>query len=190
MEPIGKGVHMPEMDIEVVDYGPQEIDEVISQEFVDDIASRAETFLEENNKLDSAIFIYTKNKKLLQLIPEDFNNPEKKMATFAFIEKIYADCHAVCTVDSLFVVWLNKDETPDPSVDIKEIGDECILVKLRTRDGRYWIRQRVFTRDVINGKETIILNPDTNQSSYKDIGSELVADILDPWRESGPAPVR
>jgi hypothetical protein len=187
---VKKGVPMPEMEIEVVDYGPQKIEDVISQEFVDGIADRAEIFLEENNELDSAIFIYTKGKKLLQLMPEDFNNPEKKAATFAFIEKIYADCHAICTVDNLFVVQLNKEEALDPFADVEAVGDECILVKLRTRDGRYWIRQRLFTRDIIKGKEVITLNSNIDRGSYKDIGGELLADVLDPWRESGPAPVR
>ena len=180
---------MPEIEMEVIDYGPQEIEDVICKEFIDDIAERAEEHLERDGQIEPAFFIYTKNKKLLQLKPE-IHSVEETAAVFAAIEKIYADCHAVCIVNNAFVVNIREDEVQGLSVNPEEVGQECLLIHLKTRDGRFWLRQRTYYRDRIDGKEVVIFDTDIEQGSYKDPGTEFISNVLDPWRESGPAPVR
>ena len=187
-----------EIDIEVIDYGIKEIDEIINKEFVDNLAERAEKHLERDGFLDPAFFVYTKNKKLLQLIPV-INNRENLKGVVATIESIYADCNALCTIHDVYVISIGEDEDTEyedskyinPStIDYENEGQTCILIQLQVRDGRFWIRQRAYQTIQDGDTKYITFDADIIEGSHKDKHTELIHNVIDPWKESGPAPVR
>ena len=178
---------MPTIDIEVVDYGPKELDEVISSGFIDSVTTQAEEHLKTDGHLDTTIFIYTANKHLLQLMP-DLNDIAGTLTVFSAIEGMYPDCLAFCMVNDGYVIFREEGDSLglERDVALDEEGDECVIVQLRVRDGRFWVRQRIYHRHM----DEIILDDTRAEGSHSDRQSELYGSILDPWRESGPAPVR
>ena len=176
---------MPTLDIDAIDYGPKELDEILSSDFVDDIATQAEEHLKKDGHLDTVVFIYTVNKHLLQLTP-DMNDVAGVMTVFSAIEGMYSDCLAFCMVNDGYVVLRGEGDVLEENVDLDEDGTECLLVQMRVRDGRFWIKQHVYHRD---GDE-VVFDDEIAEGSYSDKHSDLYGSIIDPWRESGPAPVR
>lgn len=174
---------MPTMDIEVVDYGPHEIDEVICKEMIDYLGDVSNGFLMRDGGVDTVVFIFTKDKHLIQLSP-DWRAVKEIQLVYSAIEGMYGDCLAFAMITEGYVVIREGGYVSDPEdddIDLKEEGVPCLLVQLRARDGRFWIRQQTYHKD---GDEIVL--DKLAEGSLDDRESDLLGSILDPWRKSGP----